>query len=52
MSAILVKERKIRMDRAKEVLDELRARGLERVRDFSWDETARRTVEVYREAAG
>jgi hypothetical protein len=30
---------------------ELRAKGLERVRPFTWDETARRTVEVYREAA-
>jgi glycosyltransferase involved in cell wall biosynthesis len=26
---------------------ELRARGLERARRFSWEETARRTVEVY-----
>lgn len=32
--------------------DELRAAGLERARQFSWDETARRTLEVYREAAG
>jgi glycosyltransferase involved in cell wall biosynthesis len=32
--------------------DELRALGGERVGAFSWDETARRTVEVYREAAG
>jgi glycosyltransferase involved in cell wall biosynthesis len=32
--------------------DELRARGLERAAAFSWDETARRTIEVYREAAG
>ena len=31
--------------------DELRARGLERVRAFSWDDAARRTLEVYREAA-
>ena len=31
--------------------DELRARGLERSAAFSWDESARRTVEVYREAA-
>jgi glycosyltransferase involved in cell wall biosynthesis len=31
--------------------DELRARGLERARAFSWDEVARRTVDVYREAA-
>jgi len=27
-------------------------RGLERARAFSWDEVARRTVDVYREAAG
>jgi glycosyltransferase involved in cell wall biosynthesis len=32
--------------------DALRGRGFERVERFSWDETARRTVEVYREAAG
>jgi glycosyltransferase involved in cell wall biosynthesis len=32
--------------------DELRALGHERAAAFSWDETARRTVEVYREAAG
>jgi glycosyltransferase involved in cell wall biosynthesis len=32
--------------------DELRARGLERARAFSWEGVARRTVEVYREAAG
>ncbi|MBX5474687.1 MAG: glycosyltransferase family 4 protein [Thermoleophilia bacterium] len=31
--------------------DELRARGLERARAFSWDETARRTIEVYREVS-
>lgn len=31
--------------------DELRARGLERAADFDWDETARLTLEVYREAA-
>jgi len=31
--------------------DELRRRGLERVRVFSWDESARRTLGVYREAA-
>jgi glycosyltransferase involved in cell wall biosynthesis len=31
--------------------DELRRRGLERVRAFSWDESARRTLDVYREAA-
>jgi glycosyltransferase involved in cell wall biosynthesis len=31
--------------------DELRARGLERARGFDWREVARRTVDVYREAA-
>ncbi len=31
--------------------DELRARGLERAQAFSWDVTAARTQEVYREAA-
>jgi glycosyltransferase involved in cell wall biosynthesis len=32
--------------------DQLRALGLERARTFSWDESARRTLDVYREAAG
>jgi glycosyltransferase involved in cell wall biosynthesis len=31
--------------------DELRAHGLERARTFTWAETARRTVDVYRELA-
>jgi glycosyltransferase involved in cell wall biosynthesis len=31
--------------------DELRPRGLERARAFSWDESARRTLDLYREAA-
>jgi len=31
---------------------ELRALGLERARAFSWDDVARRTVEVYRRAVG
>jgi glycosyltransferase involved in cell wall biosynthesis len=31
--------------------DELRTRGLERARAYSWDETARLTVAAYREAA-
>ncbi len=31
--------------------DELRARGIERARAFSWDDAARDTLEVYREAA-
>jgi glycosyltransferase involved in cell wall biosynthesis len=30
---------------------ELRARGLERARAFSWDSAARSTLEIYREAA-
>jgi glycosyltransferase involved in cell wall biosynthesis len=32
--------------------DELRTLGHDRAAAFSWDETARRTLEVYREAAG
>jgi glycosyltransferase involved in cell wall biosynthesis len=32
--------------------DDLRALGLERARSFTWAEVARRTVDVYREAAG
>ncbi len=32
--------------------EELRALGLERARAFSWDESARRTVEIYREVSG
>lgn len=32
--------------------DRLRAAGLERARAFSWEETARRTVAVYREVLG
>ena len=31
--------------------EELRARGLERARAFSWDVAARQTLEIYREAA-
>jgi glycosyltransferase involved in cell wall biosynthesis len=31
--------------------DDLRARGLDRARAFSWDETARRTLRAYEEAA-
>ncbi len=31
--------------------DELRAAGLERARQFTWEETARLTLDVYREAA-
>ena len=31
--------------------DELRALGLERARAFTWDDVARRTVDVYREAS-
>ncbi|MEA2552551.1 MAG: hypothetical protein QOJ65_727 [Fimbriimonadaceae bacterium] len=32
-------------------LDGLRARGFERAKRFSWEETARKTLEVYREVA-
>ena len=32
--------------------DRLVAAGLERAKAFSWDETARRTLDVYREALG
>ena len=39
------------IEEARRRRDELRAKGLERVGPFRWDETARRTVEVYREAA-
>lgn len=39
------------IDEARSRREELRARGLARAAAFSWDETARRTVEVYREAA-
>jgi glycosyltransferase involved in cell wall biosynthesis len=31
--------------------DELVRAGLERAREFGWDDVARRTAEVYREAA-
>ncbi|HZO13805.1 MAG TPA: glycosyltransferase family 1 protein [Polyangiaceae bacterium] len=31
---------------------EMRARGIERAREFDWDETAKLTLAVYREAAG
>jgi len=37
--------------RSNSLRDELRARGFERARDFSWDTAARQTLEVYREAA-
>jgi glycosyltransferase involved in cell wall biosynthesis len=40
------------IERAVARADELRARGLERARAFSWDDAARRTLEVYREVAG
>jgi glycosyltransferase involved in cell wall biosynthesis len=33
-------------------LDELRAKGLERAKRFTWEETARKTLEVYKEVAG
>ena len=38
------------LDRADRRRDELRARGLERARSFSWDAVADATVAVYREA--
>ena len=31
---------------------EMRAHGLERARNFTWDETARRTIDVYRKTGG
>ena len=40
------------IDEARSRRDDLRARGLERAKAFSWEETARRTIDVYREAAG
>jgi glycosyltransferase involved in cell wall biosynthesis len=40
------------IEEARRRRDELRAAGLERARQYTWDETARRTLEVYREAAG
>ena len=39
------------IERASSRRDELRALGLARAEAYSWDESARRTVEVYREAA-
>jgi glycosyltransferase involved in cell wall biosynthesis len=41
----------IRKVRDEALRAELRARGLERARAFSWDSAARATLEVYREAA-
>ncbi|MDI3488683.1 MAG: hypothetical protein PWR26_1400, partial [Methanosarcinales archaeon] len=32
--------------------EDMRRRGLERARQFSWDEAARQTMEVYREVEG
>lgn len=40
------------IDEAIRRTDELRRFGLERAKAFSWDEAARSTVEVYRQAAG
>jgi glycosyltransferase involved in cell wall biosynthesis len=40
------------LERAMQHRDELRARGLERAREFSWAEVARRTREIYEEVAG
>ena len=39
------------IEEARRRRDELRAAGFQRARGFSWDEAARRTLEVYREAA-
>jgi glycosyltransferase involved in cell wall biosynthesis len=33
------------------ILSDLRRRGIERAKEFTWDETARRTLAVYREVA-
>lgn len=33
-------------------LDQLRLKGIERAKRFKWEETARKTLEVYREVAG
>lgn len=41
----------IRQVRSASLRAELRQRGLERAKAFSWDEAARATLEVYREAA-
>lgn len=41
----------IKQLRSGSLREELRARGLERAREFSWDSAARQTLEVYREAA-
>jgi glycosyltransferase involved in cell wall biosynthesis len=40
------------IEEARSRADELRARGLERAARFTWDETARLTIEAYREAIG
>jgi glycosyltransferase involved in cell wall biosynthesis len=39
------------IEEARSRRDELRAAGLEHARRFTWEETARRTLDVYREAA-
>ena len=39
------------IERALAERDRLRAAGLERARLYTWDETARRTAEVYRRLA-
>ena len=41
----------MRLVRSDSIRSELRARGLERAKAFSWDGAARATLEVYREAA-
>jgi glycosyltransferase involved in cell wall biosynthesis len=40
------------IDEARRLRDELRAAGLERASRYTWEETARLTLDVYREAAG
>lgn len=40
------------IEEAQQRRDALRGRGFDRAAQFSWDETARRTIDAYREAAG
>jgi glycosyltransferase involved in cell wall biosynthesis len=40
------------IEEARSRTGELRARGVERAARFTWDETARLTIEAYREAIG
>jgi glycosyltransferase involved in cell wall biosynthesis len=41
-----------RVLRSRELQQTLRSKGLERVKLFSWEECARRTLEVYRSVLG